>query len=347
MSTPESPDQMAAFIDAAASQQMGVEPQVPPAAPPAPPKAPDRDTAQDKAAEKGAPKTEADRQGDDPVVYSVDFGDGKKRDLTPTQIRGTMERYAALNFQNQQLAPVHSVIQKLTQANPNLTPKQLAAKLEEVYSAAEKNTTLGHDTDGNETGRNAQKPQSAEDISTALTQWEEENAVSLPPGYKELMANGGQQMQSMQAQMQQMAQLLQQVVARAGGTADAARQAMGDAQTQQTDAIRQQIANNIDRVQAHLQLPDESANDFLMFAAERGFTLEDFVDPQLTVRVMQDFRNNMQSPEMDRLRQIAQRRQAYTGSMGATPAAGGAAGGAEPSSFDQFASSIMAQRGLA
>jgi hypothetical protein len=345
MATPESPDQMAQFIDAAASQQMGVPPQQ--QAAPQQQSAPDQDTAQDKASEKGAPKTEADRQGDDPVVYSVDFGDGKKRDFTPNQIKGTMERYAALNHRNAQLAPIHSVIEKLTQAHPDLSPKQLAAKLEEVYSANEKNTTLGHDSDGNETGKNAPKPQTAEDISAQLSQWEEENAVTLPPGYKEMMANSGEQMRSMQGQMQQMAQMLRQVVSQAGGTADAAREAYGEAEGQRSDAIRQQIATNIDRIQQHLQLPDEAANDFMMFAAERGFTMEDFVDPQLTYKVMQDFQRNMQSPEMDRLRQIAQRRQAYTGSMGASPAAGGAGGGAEPSSFDQFANSIMAQKGLA
>ena len=33
--------------------------------------------------------------------------------------------------------------------------------------------------------------------------------------------------------------------------------------------------------------------------------MEDFVDPQMTIRVMQDFKNNMDSPEMERMRAIA------------------------------------------
>lgn len=342
--TPESPQDMAASIDAIASQTMGVQPQQQ-AAP-----APEQDSDQDKAATKGAPKTEGDKQSEDPILYSVDFGEGRKRDFTPNQIKGTMERYAALNHRNAQLAPLHSVVEKLTAENPNLNAKQLADKLEEVFAAGERNTVLGEDTnDDEDEDEDGYEARSAEDISDALTKWEDENAVSLPPGYKEMLANGGTQVSQLQAQLDQMAQMMQQVLARSAGTADAARDAMGQAEGQQSDAVRQQIANNIDRVQQALQLPDEAANDFMVFAAERGFTLEDFADPQLTIKVMQDFKHQMQSPEMDRLRQIAQRRQAYTGSMGATPAAaGGAQGGGEAASpFDQFASDIMAQKGIA
>jgi len=36
---------------------------------------------------------------------------------------------------------------------------------------------------------------------------------------------------------------------------------------------------------------------------------------------MQDFKNNMNSPEMERMKNIAQRRQAFTGSLGSTPQA--------------------------
>ena len=85
----------------------------------------------------------------------------------------------------------------------------------------------------------------------------------------------------------------------------------------------------------------------MMFAAERGFTMEDFVDPQMTIRVMQDFKNNMDSPEMERMRAIAQRRQAFTGSLGSTPAA--VPSNAEPageSTFDSLASKIMNRKGL-
>ena len=44
----------------------------------------------------------------------------------------------------------------------------------------------------------------------------------------------------------------------------------------------QSIANNLDQAQAALRLPDDKGNDFMIFAAERGFTLEDFADQTLT-----------------------------------------------------------------
>ena len=58
-----------------------------------------------------------------------------------------------------------------------------------------------------------------------------------------------------------------------------------------------------------------------MFAAERGYTMEDFADPQLTIKVMTDYKNNKSSPEMARL-EIMGKRQAFTGSVGQTANAG-------------------------
>jgi hypothetical protein len=101
---------------------------------------------------------------------------------------------------------------------------------------------------------------------------------------------------------------------------DAARAAHGDVRGQKVDAIRQSIANNLDRAQAEFQLPDDKAEDFMTFASERGFTMEDFIDPMLVRKVMGDYKANAESPEMERLRAIAQRRQAFTGTMGSSPA---------------------------
>ena len=50
---------------------------------------------------------------------------------------------------------------------------------------------------------------------------------------------------------------------------------------------------------------------------------------------------------MERMRNIAQRRQAFTGSLGATPSAsGGAAPTPEATTFDRFAQSAMNKRGI-
>ena len=164
-----------------------------------------------------------------------------------------------------------------------------------------------------------------------------------------MMMHNGHGMANIQSQLQQTQQMLQQVLANSAGVADAAKAGMQGAQTQQIQAVRQQIANNIDRVQQAIGLPDSAANDFMVFAGERGYTLEDFVDPQLTIKVMQDFKNNMNSPEMERMKAMAERRQAYTGSLGSTPSASTApanANATEPSTFDKLANQAMANRGF-
>lgn len=334
---------MSADVAAMAAAAMGEAP--PPAAAPQAPKS----TQQDKASEKGAPADEGSKSAQNPVIYEIQMGD-KTRKMTPEQISSTFQRYAALNYQQAQYKPVIDAIASLREANPDLSPAEIAKHMASMNKAAEHNTTLGK---GSEKAPPADGPagpaKSGDDMDALLSKWETDNAASLPPGYKEMMQGSGQQMAAMQSQMQQMAQMLQRVLAQAGGTADAAKMGMQQAQGQQVAAMQQQIANNLDRVQQALGLSDEKANDFMTYAAERGYTLEDFIDPQMTVMVMQDFKNNMDSPEMERMRQIAQRRQAYTGSMGAGLPGGQPAGipatGNDP--FEAMASQAMAKRGMA
>lgn len=340
MATPQSPEQMAAAIDAVASQKMGVAPQQAAPAPQGEEKPAPKDTSTDKVAEKGSPETEGDKIAADAVVYEIDFGDGNNRKLTPQQIKSTFERYSAMNYKNAQYKPVMDLVEQIMRENPGINSRQMAEQMHNIYKAQQSNPTMGN-TEGRQSG---DKP--TEDMDAMLKKWEDENAASLPPGYKEMMTQGGQGMAEIKQQLAQTQRMLQQVMAQSAGVADAARQGMQQTQGQKIDAVRQQIANNIDRVQQALQLPDDKANDFMVFAAERGFTLEDFVDPQLTVKVMQDFKNNMDSPEMERMRGIAQRRQAFTGSLGSTPGAGGAQDAPSESTFDRFASAAMTKRGM-
>jgi hypothetical protein len=143
-------------------------------------------------------------------------------------------------------------------------------------------------------------------------------------------------------------QMLAAVLGQTQGVADAARQGVQQARTDGMQAVRQQIANNIDRAQQALQLPDDAAQDFMTFSSERGYSLEDFADPMLAFKVMSDFRNNMNSPEMERLKGIASRRQAFTGSLSAaTPGSGMAGNSAQPTPFDKFADKIMSSKGIA
>ena len=332
-----------------AARAMGVEPPAPAAPAPAPAPAPDakpKDTVQDKAAEAGSPQTEGDKAAADPVLYDIQMGD-KTRKMTPQQIADTMGRYAELNYKQAQYKPIIDTVNEMMKTTGAKNPAEFASHLKALAAANRPNPTMGN-TKGDVSGDNTKTegPKTPDEMAEALAKWEEDNAASLPPGYKEMMQGGGQ-MQAMMAQMTQMQRMLQGVLAQSAGAADAARGAMGEAQAQQAQAIQRQIANNIDRVQAALKIPDEKANDFMIFAAERGYTLEDFVNPQLTIKVMQDFRNNMDNPEMERMRNIAQRRQAFTGSMGATPSAGPAsAPTGEGTTFDKMAESVMSKRGL-
>ena len=154
-------------------------------------------------------------------------------------------------------------------------------------------------------------------------------------------------MQAVKKQLAQTQQALRAMMARTQGVADAAKQQVANATTDKTLAIKQSIANNLDQAQAALRLPDDKANDFMVFAAERGFTMEDFADQNLTLRVMQDYANNMNSPEMERMRNIAMTRQAYTGSLGSTPSSSPSTAPAdEMSTFDRMANAAMSKRGI-
>jgi len=351
MATAQSPDQMAAMVDAMAAKQMGVAPQQaeqsPQAAAPQQ-EAPKKESAQEAAAEKGSPQTEGDKIGADAVIYEVQFGENDTRKLTPQQIKSTFDRYSAMNYKNAQYKPIIDLIEQHMRQSGE-SPKQMAERMQAIQKAQQSNPQMGN-TQGDRSGPPYEKgAEAGNDLDATLKKWEEENAASLPPGYRDMMVGSQTQMQQMQQQLAQTQAMLRQVLGNAQGMTDAARAGMQQGQVKQANAVRQQIANNIDRSQQALQLPDEKAQDFMVFAAERGYTMEDFADIQLTYKVMTDFKNNMDSPEMERMRQIAQRRQAFTGSLGSTPAAGAAPDAASPEGgnrFDQFASAAMSKRGI-
>lgn len=356
------------LIDQIAAQQLGPAPggadpmAAAAAAAPAPAAEPPKDSPTEQATQDAAPQTEADRMAADAVIYDIEFGEGDKRKLTPNQIKSTFERYAALNGKQAKYKPIMDLVERIEAAYPDAKPEQIADQLKALITAQQHNPQMGN-TSG-QPGGTAENPAvppgagqstgerqaaASGDIEAQIKAWEEENAASLPPGYKEMLL-GNRRMPEMVQQISQQVQMLQRamqvIMAQTQGVADAARTGMERSTQNQTQAVRQQIANNIDRVQQALQLPDEAAQDFMVFAAERGFTLEDFVDLNLTAKVMQDFKATMSTPEMERLRQMAQRRQAYTGSMGSMPGAGAAAGAPAPSRIDELAQAVMSQRGM-
>ena len=77
----------------------------------------------------------------------------------------------------------------------------------------------------------------------------------------------------------------------------------------------------------------------MMFAGERGYSVEDFIDPKLTEQVVQDFKAVKDTPEFERLKGINSRRQSFTGVL--TPGAG-ANGAAAPAPVNKDADFINA-----
>lgn len=308
-----------------------------PGQPPAPPPGPAPSSANtppspmEQAVSAAAPKGEDELQAEDAVMYEVEMGEGQKRKLSPAQIKSTFERYAALNQRHANMKPVLQMAEALA-AQSGAPPDQLANFMVSAMKAYQSNPTMGK---GSENAPPQGQQQSGDD---PLAAWETENAASLPPGYRDLHKN----MQQMTSNMAKQQEMLMAVLQAAKGNAQQGQQAQQGAQATRADALRQQVANNLDTVQNRLGLPDEAAEDFMAYALERGYTPEDFVDGDMTMRVMTDFKNTQQSPEMDRLRAMAQRRAAYTGSLGSSAAPpAGAAPDADPT-FDRLASAAMA-----
>lgn len=334
----------AAVIEAMSSGQLGANPNAPPPAaapPPAPPKAPTGDTANDAVQTHTAPDTEAKQSAQAPVSYKVDV-DGQIREFTPEQIANTTKRYADLNYKHQTeyapIAPAIDVLNKIyAQAKADgvqLDGQTLAAFLtDSLLSAANShNTQLGAAAfpNGNpptapgRTDAAIPQPhglQDPNDFEAQLAQWEADNAVTLPPAYK----NMASQLSGSQAQMQQMQQMLQQMQSQMQGVTQNAQGQLQQGQQAQSAAYLKSVANNLQIAQQKHGLRDDQEADFMMFAGERGYSVEDFIDPGLTNKVVQDFAAVQNTPEMERLREINQRRQAFTGTLTAgAPGAQGA-----------------------
>jgi len=287
----------------------------------------------DNANKQGAPKTEDDEANENPVVYKLKIGE-EDRELSEAQIKGTFERYGKLNEQNNAMRPLMQLYAGAAKANPGLTPDSFAKGL--IAMANKHNPSMGGQDDiPNKEVQN--KPQGAEEISEQFDQWEKDNAATLPPGYKEMMMGT----QNTGAQMQQMMQMMQQVLGRSQGMLDAGQNAAAGANNQAVNNAKNTVANNLSAVQQKLQLPDEAEKDFMMFAAERGYTMEDFIDPMTTLRVATDFKNGLQSGEVARLKAMQERRQAFTG---AAPTQPGGGGGAPSQAEDPALEAMIAKR---
>jgi len=309
MATPDQ-DQVARI----AAAQLGA-PAPEQAAPAAPKEAPT--TPQEAAEETGSPQTEGDRVQQDPVVYKVQMGE-EERALTPEQISSTFSRYKDLNYRNAQMKPINALAEQLMNKS-GASPEQVASLMQASLQAFTKNAQMGKNRpaqDGvaepQQPGPNAQQPNLNEEFS----KYEDENAISLPPGYREGMSR----IQRMEQQLQQGMNMMNQVLQRSQQGAQQGVEAAQTAQVDRNTAIQQTIANNLDRAQQAAQLPDEEGQNFMRYAGERGYTIEDFADAGLTQKVINDFKNERNTPEFSRLQEMAQRREAFLKSQSGGPA---------------------------
>lgn len=303
---------------AAAQAQQTAQPAQP--AQPAQGQQPAAQTPEDAAQTAASPETEGDQSQKTPVIYDVDFGEGNTRRLTPEQIKATFQRYTALNSKHQGMKPVLDAVEKMI--SEGATPEQIAASLAQRQgndnpSAPTDTGARPADTKVPGEGEN----ESGADFVRAIKQWETDNAVTAPPGY----AQAAQRMMEMEQAIVLMAQSLGALQQAAQSGLGASQSVADAAQSDQQAAVAQRIGANLDAAQNRLGLDGGEAQNFMTFAAERGYTLEDFIDPQLTLTVMQDFQNASNSGEFTRLKEAHARRAAYTEVPANSPAANGVA----------------------
>lgn len=324
-----------AMMDAVASQQLGqanvdagapppgaVPPQAAPTAPPPQPETPPTPT--EKVMEANAPNTEGDNQSMEAYI-DVPFGEGDIRRMSQNQIAGMATRYKDLNHKNAMNKPLEPAIalvqQIMNQAKANgheASGEDVAQFLHAAANAYVKNPQMGGNYDSTPDRPDGGASMGAE-MDAEIAKWESENAVTLPPMYRQ----GYQLIQSLTAENAQMRTAMEQMLAQSQQiTADAT--GMVDASSQKSDdAAKMMAANNLNAAQAKHQLPDDAEKDFFTFAFERGYAVEDFVDAGLVDKIMADFSANRMGPEMERLRTMASRREAFTGAPNASPTGGG------------------------
>lgn len=362
-----------AFIDSVAASKMGVPPSsqaAPVTAPPPanapisgaptaqqPPVAPveNKATDMDKATKQMAPKDEGTKS--DPFeFFEVDMGDGRKEVLTPNQIRGMVPRYKEMNYTHQQkVAPVKSSLdfineirEKALAEGETIDDNELANFLRAAVSAYAHSPDMGAAANGQGPATNTKRENisvntnqgsaAGMDVETQLSQWEQENAVSLPPMYKDAISKTGK----MESELAEMKQLLTQLAQGSKGALEGASTQLDAAKAKNSQAGIQMIQNNMQKVQMKYGFPDDAEQQFMTFIQERGYMIEDLMDATMADRLGADFKAVQDSPELDRLKAISQRRQAYTGTMspGTSVTTGAAPTQAAPDADMEFINTV-------
>lgn len=338
-------DQSAEMINDLAARKMGTplgKDPAPNAAdfqnpPPTEPK-----TAQEAAQTEVSPTTEDDAQDADPVTYEIDVN-GEKRQLTPQQIAGTLTRYRSLNERNAKMKPILDLAEQMMgQVTSNGKPAD-PAQLARFLQAAAQNFAKSARSPSNDANTNANRQNDpAAQMDDELARWEKENAVNLPPGYKDAAGR----LSGIERQMQQLMQAVTQMAQAGQNPARAANEMAQQADQTMQSAAQQTIATNMARIQQEHGLPDDEEPQFTEWLYSRGYTMEDLIDPGLASQLGRDYVAVRNGPELERVKKILARRQAYTGS------AEGAPGGAAPQKpegqafFDNIVGQAMDRKGI-
>ena len=300
------------------------------------PEAEEKPTEVEKAQEAVSPTTEADNSMDESVtMVKIDFGNGDVRDLSTNQIKETFGRYKDANYKLMQQKPmepamkyIQSIMDGATKNGQKVGAEDVVQFLQAAAQAYIKNPQMGGQKDltPDRQGVPVTNQQNLDsEFEDQIRRWEEENAVSLPP----MMREGYKTIKALTQDNANMRETLNQFLASAGQINQDAAKATMQAETQAQDAYRQQAANNLNEAQQKYNLPDSESDDFFTFAFERGYSNEDFIDGQLVDKIMGDYVAVKGTPEMQRLKDMAKRRVAFTGNVNATP--GSAAGGPQNS----------------
>ena len=353
------------FIDSISSEQMGVPPQQPPAAAAAPEAAPaaakDSPTPQEQATAALPPATENSNGKKAPFEFMEVDGQA----YTPEQIQGMMSRYKAQNYEHQtKVAPLKKSVeflnsirqQAMTDNNQEINDDQMSAILQAAMEAYAKNPTMGNKnkntgTSGDPARQDINMSQehngnTTDDINAQLAEWEANNAISLPPAYKEAIANSTH----MSSQIAELTEMVKGLTATNATTAATAEDQLNQAKNTNAEAGRQKIINNMQKIQNEFQFPDEAENDFMAFVQERGYDLWELMDYDLSKKLASDFKNTQAAPELERLRASAQKRQAFTGNLAPSPGDNGSvskpAGDPDMDFINQTTDKFMADRNM-
>jgi hypothetical protein len=275
------------------------------------------------------------------VSFQVPWEGDQKRDLTPAQIKSTFDRYSSLNYAHSQLKPVLDIIGPMLKG-ANGDVGKVSEFLKAALQSTQKDPTMGNTGGAQPAGPRstgtavpaASGAANLGDFEKEIADWEDENGIKLPGSVKAQSKT----ISALSGQISALVDMVKHMATANKGQLDAAKDAHGDARNTMVQAIKRQIAQNLDAAQSHHGLPNDAVHDFMTFMGQRGYTMEDMVDPRLAHNVVADFKANLATPEMERLKQITQRRLAATGSLQPAAAGGGgpavAANGAAPGGVD-------------